>query len=402
LGNRYVVLDTETTGLSSSGHDRILEIGLVLLDENFNLEGTWETLVNPNRDVGLTSKHGITATDVVEAPNFAEISTELAQLLADRVVLAHNANFDMGFMNSEYLKLVSQEPNPEAWFCTLNLSKWAFPKLKKYSLEALCQQFEIQNRISHSAGSDAMATFELLQRIFEVLPAAKDLLRESATADYAVPNGLPRSNLLPRAVGRAKMERSFIQRLVPHLSSLGASVAESEYGEFLKMALFDDVLSEGEIKQLIEFAESSGLSEEDVERIHLDYFNNLRDVAWADGVLSGDEQAQLREIARLLGLGEITLEAAFKEPEVTTEISPPSGDVMFEGAIFLLTGSMVPGKTQTSNLLSKNGFTVVESFSKRVNFVVAADVNTSSGKAGQARKNGIPVIDSQWIWKNFS
>lgn len=402
MGNRYVVLDTETTGLHSSGHDRILEIGLVLLDEDFEIEGTWETLVNPHRDVGPTSKHGITATDLVDAPTFEEISVELAQLLADRVILAHNSNFDMGFLNAEYSRLVIQEPNAEAWFCTLNLSKWAFPDVQKYSLEALCERFNIVNELAHSAGSDAMATTVLLTRILQQVPDLKQLLGDSPTADYFVPSGLPRRNPHPRQLGRERKERTFIQRLVPHLSTYGASVAENEYGEYLKMALLDDVLSEEEVNQLIALAQGAELTTNDVARIHSDYFHALRGLAWSDGELTAAEQSSLTEVARLLGLGEIELEAALKKPEDNSMQANLGDRTLMEGAIFLLTGSMVPGKAETTDLLLRNGFTVVESFSKRVNYVVAADVNSSSGKAGQARKNGIPVLDAQWIWNNFS
>lgn len=402
MGNKYAVLDTETTGLNSSGRNRVLEIGLVLLDEDFAVEGTWETLLNPNRDVGPTSKHGITATDLLEAPSFEEIATELAQILADRVILAHNANFDRGFLESEFSRLVAQEPNPEAWFCTLNLSKWAFPGIQKHSLEALCGEFEIVNQLAHSAGSDAMATSELLMRILRTVPEAKRLLMESPTVNYLVPTGLPRKAPLPRELGRARKDRTFIQRLVPHLSTYGFSVAENEYGEYLKMALMDDVLSEEEVNQLIAIAQDAGLSTSDVTRIHGDYFDDLRRLAWSDGELTAAEQSKLTEIARLLGLGEIELEAALKKPETdSVPFNSPSISLV-EGAIILLTGSMVPGKAETAELLSRNGFTVVDSFSKRVTYVVAADVNSSSGKAGQARKNGIPVLDAQWIWKNFS
>src|ERR687886_2108778 len=84
------VLDVETTGLSPRT-DRIVELGVVLLDDRGEVEAEFETLINPGRDVGPTHLHGIRAADVAEAPSFAEVAPYLRSLLSGRVVVAHNA-----------------------------------------------------------------------------------------------------------------------------------------------------------------------------------------------------------------------------------------------------------------------------------------------------------------------
>lgn len=86
----FAVIDVETTGFSKN--DRVIEIGVVQLDSTATVERTWETLVQPNRDIPNSFVHKLTATDVVNAPHFEDIAGELAELLDGRTIIAHNAN----------------------------------------------------------------------------------------------------------------------------------------------------------------------------------------------------------------------------------------------------------------------------------------------------------------------
>jgi DNA polymerase III subunit epsilon len=72
--SRYAVIDIETTGFSPAHHHRIVEIAVVLVDDGGSLVYEWETLLNPQRDVGASEIHGLTAADVYAAPAFAQIA----------------------------------------------------------------------------------------------------------------------------------------------------------------------------------------------------------------------------------------------------------------------------------------------------------------------------------------
>src|SRR6185503_13728595 len=101
--NEHVVfLDLETTG-GSLGYDRIIEIGLVEVDRGRRI-GEWSTLVNPGRSIphGIQVLTGITDEMVASAPSFETVSATLAQRLAGKVLAAHNARFDYGFLKSEF------------------------------------------------------------------------------------------------------------------------------------------------------------------------------------------------------------------------------------------------------------------------------------------------------------
>lgn len=100
-GPGFAIIDVETTGLFPDGHDRVIELAIVHADEDGRIVDRWETLVNPGRDLGLQQKHGIRAADVLDAPAFGDIAREVAELIAGRVPVAHNASFDSRFLFAE-------------------------------------------------------------------------------------------------------------------------------------------------------------------------------------------------------------------------------------------------------------------------------------------------------------
>jgi DNA polymerase-3 subunit epsilon len=82
----FAVIDFETTGLVPEGTDRVVEVAVVLTDAEGRIEDEWTTLVNPRRDIGASHIHGITAADVVDAPDFGDIGDHLLGMLNGRAV----------------------------------------------------------------------------------------------------------------------------------------------------------------------------------------------------------------------------------------------------------------------------------------------------------------------------
>jgi len=401
MGNKYAVLDLETTGFSFKNRDRIVEIGIVLLDENLEVEEEWSTLVNPLRDVGATHVHGITATDVYSAPKFKEIAAELAAVLSGRVIVGHNVSFDRNFLLAEFLRNgFDQDVNHEGWFCTQALSKWVWPSLPSHSLGNLCLTLGIDNPESHMALGDSRTTAELLRMLANSQSQIPILLDEAPLNYFKATESGSEYRLCTRTAGEFIQTETFIKRLVTNLSDVGASPIERDYLQVLEKALLDHVLSESEIQELLEVALASDLGVQDVSRIHENYLREMARVAWSDGVLSADEQRELYEVSSLLGLGDLELESALKDAKSTP--SDQERSPLAVGSAICLTGDMVPEKAKTAELLVSHGFSISEGVSKKVSYVVASDVNTLSGKAAKARQLGIPVLSVDWIWKTFS
>ena len=161
------VVDVETTGLSPRT-DRVVEVGVVLLDDRGEVEAEFETLLDPGRDVGPTGVHGIRASDVVEAPAFADVAPYLRSLLAGRVVVAHNALFDLRFLAREFGRAGLQvELLPT--LCTMRLPPLLFRPGTR-SLQALCDFADIPLVHGHAALHGARATAQLMLHMLSSQP----------------------------------------------------------------------------------------------------------------------------------------------------------------------------------------------------------------------------------------
>ncbi|GAA81134.1 DNA polymerase III subunit epsilon [Pseudoalteromonas sp. BSi20495] len=156
----YSVVDIETTG-GLKGGNRITEIGLVKVQYGKVID-TWTSLVNPERHIPgfITSLTGISDSMVYNAPVFADIAKPLLDKLAGSIFVAHNVNFDYGFIKKECEVAGHFFKMPK--MCTVVESRKAFKGLKSYSLGNLSSHFNLNLTSHHRALADATATAELL------------------------------------------------------------------------------------------------------------------------------------------------------------------------------------------------------------------------------------------------
>jgi DNA polymerase-3 subunit epsilon len=165
---RQVVLDTETTGLSTAHGHRIIEIGCVEL-VNRRLTGRdFHRFLNPDRDIdeGAEAVHGISRADLEIEPRFPEIVDDLLEFIQEAELVIHNASFDVGFIEHE-LKLM-KHPRPKiehhaTVLDTLTLARKIHPG-QRNSLDALCKRYEVDasKRDVHGALIDS----ELLANVY--------------------------------------------------------------------------------------------------------------------------------------------------------------------------------------------------------------------------------------------
>ena len=150
------VIDVETTGLRPFGHDRVVEVAVVVVTPDDEIVREYATLVNPERDIGPTSIHGLTSADIIDAPTFGMIAGSLIEAMADCVAMAgHNFRFDHAFMVEEFKRLDVAFPQKPS-ICTMALAGGG-------TLEACCQEQQIPlGNNAHSALHDARATAHLL------------------------------------------------------------------------------------------------------------------------------------------------------------------------------------------------------------------------------------------------
>lgn len=158
----YAVVDLETTGLSPR-NDRIVEIGVVVLDDSGEAEDEWSSLVNPERSMRATFIHGLTDADVTEAPALADLLPRIRATFAGRALVAHNASFDVGFLNASFARAGYGLHIPrEATVCTMELSKIYLPP-GKHGLKAAAERAGVSMPKHHRALADAHTAAGLLR-----------------------------------------------------------------------------------------------------------------------------------------------------------------------------------------------------------------------------------------------
>lgn len=161
---REICFDTETTGLDPKSGDRITEIGCVEIIDRKITGNTYREIINPQRKNSLESIEitGLTDEILKDKPTFTEIADSFLEFIGDSQLIAHNANFDINFINYE-LELLNIEPLKNIVVDSLELAKVKFPG-KKNNLNVLCERFNIDNskREKHGALLDA----ELLAEVY--------------------------------------------------------------------------------------------------------------------------------------------------------------------------------------------------------------------------------------------
>lgn len=165
---REIVLDTETTGLDPGQGHRVVEIGCVELLNAIPTGQTWHVYIHPERDMPEEAfkVHGISLAFLEDKPFFADIGQAFVDFIGDAKIVAHNAEFDVRFLNAELARLSLGPIAAERVIDTLALARRKFPGASN-SLDALCARFGVDasRRTKHGALLDA----EILAEVYAEL-----------------------------------------------------------------------------------------------------------------------------------------------------------------------------------------------------------------------------------------
>jgi DNA polymerase III subunit epsilon len=239
---REIVFDTETTGLSPSNGDRLVEIGCIEMINRVETGRSYHAYFHPDRDMPPEAErvHGLSIAFLSDKPRFHEGVDALLDFLGDAPLVAHNAGFDFGFINAELVACGRAPVAMERMVDTLALARARHPGAK-HSLDALCSRYGIDrsHRVKHGALLDA----QLLSQLYVELTGGRQIglgLGEVETATQQIvvlePEVLAASLL--RAVraprhhaasdGEIDAHRAFVATLVnPVWSTLVPAVDEA-------------------------------------------------------------------------------------------------------------------------------------------------------------------------------
>ncbi len=181
MGERYAIIDIETTGLSA-GKGRITEIAVLVYDGK-ELIDEFVTLINPEAPIPyfITKLTGINNQMVSGAPRFFEIARQLVEITKDCIIVGHNVKFDYSFLRAEFRSFGYDYQRKT--LDTVVMARKLMPGLSGYGLDKICKALQIDNKSRHRAAGDASATLELFRRLLSVDPNLADSSKNTGSSD---------------------------------------------------------------------------------------------------------------------------------------------------------------------------------------------------------------------------
>jgi DNA polymerase-3 subunit epsilon len=170
---REIVLDTETTGLDPRRGHRLIEIACIEIEDLLPTGRHFHRYVDPERDIDPEAEkvHGLSRSFLMGKPRFEDVADDFLEFVGDAPLVAHNAQFDRGFVNHELEKVGRASIPDPRWVCTYVLAQSKFPGMYN-SLDALCKRFKISlaEREKHGALIDT----RLLSMVYLELQGGKE------------------------------------------------------------------------------------------------------------------------------------------------------------------------------------------------------------------------------------
>lgn len=399
------VIDVETTGLFPYRHDRIIEIAAVVIAPSGEIVREFQTLINPQRDIGPTSIHGLTTADILEAPTFADAAGHLLEAIDGCGALAgHNIRFDHSFLVVEFDRLGAPLPDIPT-LCTLRL-------IGGGDLASCCQYYDVPfDGAAHTAIHDARATARLLTKVLSDAPAkAREATRHGAIQWPSVFRGQARPLCRNESKRRQAEPPTFLKKLLGRVNDLAPIEAEDSaliaYVALLDRVLEDRAIDPQEGEALVEMAGRWGITGDQIQRTHHQYLLRLAAAALADGVVTESERRDLAHVARLLDVDliEQVLKANLLESS-SARIKPGLADDTLVGKTVCFTGECICRldgelitRERAAELATEAGLVAVETVTKTLGVLVVADPLSQSGKAKKARQYGIRILHEPVFW----
>ncbi|NRA40756.1 MAG: GIY-YIG nuclease family protein [Pseudomonadales bacterium] len=190
-----VIVDLETTG-SHSSRAGITEYGCM----QWNQDGSsacFEQLINPRHHVPayITQLTGISNHMLMDKPSFEDVASDLHDILADRIFIAHNVRFDFGFLKKQFS--VCEFGFKPKLLCTVKLARSLYPKWASHSLDNICKQMNYRRDVSHRAMADVLATKAFLD--FAIDEHGIDAVNAAAEQQFKQPS-------IPKGIDPAEFE----------------------------------------------------------------------------------------------------------------------------------------------------------------------------------------------------
>jgi DNA polymerase-3 subunit alpha (Gram-positive type) len=183
--NEFVSFDIETTGLSAKNGDRIIEIGAVKIKSGKVID-VFHSLINPGIKIPyrITELTGLTDKDVKNSPRFEKVLTDFKAFTEDLVLVAHNAKFDLGFIEhyGAFIDIEFKQP----FIDTVQMSRYLLTDLESHKLNLVAERLNVSQNNHHRADDDARVCGEIFTKLSEILKSEAAEDKEATTSDLRI------------------------------------------------------------------------------------------------------------------------------------------------------------------------------------------------------------------------
>lgn len=168
----FAIIDVETTGLHPEKGDRVIQVGIIRADLTGEVTSTWSHYINPRRKVSASHIHHITDEMLESAPPFSEAAEGILHRIENRILVAHNWDFDGLFLATEFNRIgVNFNPNTEPSFCTKDNASYFIPDLPSNKLMDCSKALGIDTLkygSAHDAEADALVATAILRQYLKI------------------------------------------------------------------------------------------------------------------------------------------------------------------------------------------------------------------------------------------
>ena len=401
----FCTLDFETTGFSPTTC-RAVEVAVVVTDSSGHVQAEMHSILNPEIPVDASWIHGITDSDVRGAPTFKDLAPDLVQLINGSVVVAHNAPFDLRFLQAE-LERSGVYLDSLPYLCTMRMRSYVgLPGSSAHKLAWACWQEGIALPSAHAAVVDARATSELLNRYLQVatevgatsLGELEAYDASSQSWEFPLPSVSLRARRWlkprPKPRGGVPLAHAGLKNDVTARPSVIA-----DYRTALSEAMEDFELTEDEIDALQQFVGLLQMTSAEIRIAHEEHLRDLVAVQADDGVFTWTEQQLAKTTASLLGIAPAKLEAMLQEHDAKVEGKLEGAPVAaLEGLVVCFTGDFeaIPlTRAEVEEFASSIGLTPHPRVTKKVDLLVCRNPSLQTSKLAKAAEYGTITISQE-------
>lgn len=405
LSNQIAFVDVETTGLDARVH-RVIEIGIVITDAQGTTIDEWCSLVRPDgADLGAGPSriHLIESDWLRAAPTFAELLPQIVHRLHGRVIAAHNAQFDLEFLQEEFKRSGYTDQHQGTWvsLCTLDLARAVDVPRR---LDQACFSLGIRYE-KHSALGDARASGQLLWRFMEVIDP-RTFVGAGVTQFGYVPElrmvpTVQRQHAAAVTAARPVLE-GLISSLPPHdaTSDRNPSAAEA-YLVALEDAISDGYVSADEVASLANVAARHGLSGDEVRDLHQELVLDLIDTALDDRRISRAERAEIERTAAWLNVDVSQWDSMARAARARIKAAVDDFRSEVKGKSIAFTGAGIHKPNVREALAAKHGFGYGTRVGDGVDLLIIGTELTATQQVEKARESAVPIMVESAFWQRL-